>query len=152
VTLEVSSLPDGGIETIGFQEREKPRVLVVEDEPLISMLIEEMLTELGYDVIGPVATVSDALAAVEANHNIGCALLDFQLKGERTLGIADVLIDRRVPFAFASGFGPLEIENCRHRGAPSLPKPFTMNMLTTLLDQIVAQRTPDVAQANDLGS
>jgi DNA-binding NtrC family response regulator len=114
--------------------------------------MEEMLTELGYTVIGPAATVSDALAAVEANQDISGALLDFQLKGERTLAVADVLIDRRVPFAFVSGFGPFELENCRHRGAPSLPKPFTMKMLTTLLDQIVSQRTTGAAQDNDLGS
>jgi DNA-binding NtrC family response regulator len=116
------------------------------------MLMEEMLTELGYAVIGPVATVSDALAAVEANRDISGALLDFQLKGERTLAVADVLVDQQVPFAFVSGFGPFELENCRHRGAPSLPKPFTMQMLTELLDQIVSQRTTGVAQDNDLGS
>jgi CheY-like chemotaxis protein len=140
VTLELDWCPNAGNgETIGFKKTApgKPRVLVVEDEPLISMLIEEMLTELGYAVIGPAATVSDALAAVEANHNISCALLDFQLKGERTLAVADLLINRHIPFAFVTGFGLLAIENCRHGRAPSLPKPFTMKMLTTLLGQIV---------------
>ena len=155
MSREVSWRPGAEhLEAIGFQKvvGGNPRVLIVEDEDLISMLMEEMLTELGFDVIGPVATVSDALAAVEANRDISGALLDFQLKGERSLAIADVLVDRRVPFAFVSGFGPSEIDNCRHRGAPSLPKPFTMKMLTTLMSQVVPHRTANVAQADDLGS
>ena len=135
MTLELDWCPNAGNgETIGFKKTApgKPRVLVVEDEPLISMLIEEMLTELGYAVIGPAATVSDALAAVEANHNISCALLDFQLKGERTLAVADLLINRHIPFAFVTGnVEQLPTGQCGAVGV--VEKPFTEAQIAGLL-------------------
>ncbi len=64
---------------------------------LVSMLIEDMLEDLGYDVIGPAISVTEAMSAIEKAMEIHAGLLDLELKGERSLTIADALAERQVP-------------------------------------------------------
>jgi DNA-binding response OmpR family regulator len=81
-----------------------PRVLIVEDEPLIAMLVQEWLEELGCKVIGPAASVSGALELI-AGAELEGAVLDVSLGKEESFPIADELRKRRVPFVFATGYG-----------------------------------------------
>ena len=83
---------------------EAKRILVVEDEFLIALDISDALEQGGLVVIGPLASVRDALAALEREHVDG-ALLDANLGGEPVGPLADALFARRVPFAFVSGYG-----------------------------------------------
>ena len=80
------------------------RILVVEDEPLIRMLLEDMLGELGYTVAAEAAGIEEALEATK-NADFDLAILDADLKGQPALPVADVLVTRGTPFVFATGYG-----------------------------------------------
>jgi len=114
----------------------RQQFLVVEDEPLLSMLMEDMLLDLGYRVLGPVACVSEALILLEQAEDVGAALLDFSLRGEQSLEVADALLARGVPFAFISGHGPSVLDGCRHAGSPVLGKPFSVKQFEGLLREV----------------
>jgi CheY-like chemotaxis protein len=113
------------------------RVLVAEDEALVSMLIEDMLAEIGAVVVGPAATVEEALALASGDSVADVALLDVNLAGKPIFPVADVLRRRGVPFIFASGYGEAGIIQ-EHRGAPVLQKPFREADLTLALQKITA--------------
>ncbi len=101
-------------------------ILVVEDEPLIAMMIEDFLDILGKQMIGPVDCVADGLAAI-AQGGIDAAILDVNLRGgETSLAIADALVAAGIPFVFASG-GSGEGMADRFSDRPVLQKPFTMD-------------------------
>lgn len=101
------------------------RILVVEDEPLIAMMIEDFFDILGKQMIGPVDCVADGLAAI-AQGGIDAAILDVNLRGgETSLAIADALVAVGIPFVFASGGSGEGIAD-RFGGRPVLQKPFTM--------------------------
>jgi CheY-like chemotaxis protein len=85
------------------------RVMIVEDEALVAMLVTESLTTLGCSVVGPFSRCSDAIAAVEAN-GIDAAILDVNLDGEMVYPLADLLIERGVPFIFVTGYGAESID------------------------------------------
>ena len=91
------------------------RVLVAEDEALVSMLIEDMLTEMGAAVVGPAATLDEAMTLAKGD-GFDIALLDVNLAGKPIFPIADVLREKGVPFIFASGYGEAGIIEA-HRGA-----------------------------------
>jgi DNA-binding response OmpR family regulator len=102
------------------------RVLVVEDEPLASMLIEDELRNAGATVLGPALSVADALRLVEsaaANGGIGVAVLDINLGGRHVAPVAERLAALRVPFLFATGYGD-GCDTGGHGAAPTLHKPF----------------------------
>jgi CheY-like chemotaxis protein len=107
------------------------RVLVVEDESLVAMLVEDLLAELGCTVSGSPATVADALAAV-AGGGFDVALLDVNLAGERVDPVADALVACQVPFAFASGYGAAGVP-AAHADAPIIAKPFRLQDLAQAL-------------------
>ena len=111
------------------------RVLVVEDEPLLSMLLEESVTELGHELAGSAATVDQALEALEAQ-TIDFALLDFSL-GHKTnsLPVAERLRAAGIPFIFLSGHHSLEAEG-DIPPAPLLTKPFSLDQLDDAIRQL----------------
>ena len=80
------------------------RVLVVEDELLVALLVEDMLVQAGCIVIGPFARVRDALAAVKTEI-VDLALLDVNVAGEKVFSVAHALEERGVPFLFVTGYG-----------------------------------------------
>ncbi len=100
----------------------KVRVLVVEDEPLIAMLIETMLEDVGFEVVATASTLKAGLAAV-GETELDLAILDMMLGREPSFAIADMLNDRGVPFLFASGNGELELPEA-HAARHVLSKPF----------------------------
>ena len=99
------------------------RLLVVEDEALVAMLIEDILLDLDCVVIGPVGTVAQALALLH-HEEIDGALLDVNLGGgERSYPVADALAARNVPFVFVTGYGEAGVEG-RYAPVTVLQKPF----------------------------
>jgi CheY-like chemotaxis protein len=100
----------------------KRRVLVVEDEMLIGMLLEDMLTDLGHEVVAIVPRLKDAMAAVD-RETYDLAILDVHLHGESAFPVADVLIAKGIPFVFATGYGERGLPE-NYRGRPVLQKPF----------------------------
>lgn len=112
------------------------KVLVVEDEMLVSMLVEDMLADLGCLVVGPAAELDEAMSLVESA-DIDLALLDVNLGGKPIFPVADALKARGVPFAFASGYGEAGLSE-DHRGAAVLQKPFREADLARALRGLVA--------------
>jgi CheY-like chemotaxis protein len=89
---------------------------------LVSMLVEDMLTDLGCLVVGPAAEIEEAMALAQSAE-IDAALLDVNVGGKPIFPVADVLKARGIPFAFASGYGEAGLSE-EHRGAAVLQKPF----------------------------
>jgi CheY-like chemotaxis protein len=99
------------------------RLLVAEDEALVSILLEDMLSELGCSVVGAAANVSGALEILRGSATIDGAILDVNLGGQPIDPVADELAARNVPFLFVTGYGPAGVSD-RFAGAPVLQKPF----------------------------
>jgi two-component sensor histidine kinase/two-component SAPR family response regulator len=97
------------------------RVLLVEDEALIGMMMVDILSELGYGVIGPITNVSEA-SAMAGNGDFQYAVLDINLKGELVYPVADLLIAAGVPFVFVTGYSAERIDK-RYAAVPTLQKP-----------------------------
>lgn len=109
----------------------KRRILVVEDEMLIGMLLEDMLTDLGHEVAAVVPRLKDALVAVE-RETYDMAILDVHLHGESAFPVAEALIGKGVPFVFATGYGERGLPET-YRGRPVLQKPFAKDDLERVL-------------------
>jgi CheY-like chemotaxis protein len=107
------------------------RVLVVEDEMLIGMLLEDMLADLGHQVAAVVPRLKDALAAVD-RETYDLAILDVHLQGESAFPVAEALIAKGMPFVFATGYGERGLPET-YRGRPVLQKPFAKDDLERVL-------------------
>jgi CheY-like chemotaxis protein len=113
------------------------RVLVVEDEAMVAMLIEDALLELGCLVVGPVAGVAAALQLLETEP-VDAAVLDVNLGGEKVFPVADRLASGGVPFLFSTGYGAVGIQE-RHLHRPVLQKPYEPGTLGSALSVAVRQ-------------
>ncbi|SNS23434.1 Response regulator receiver domain-containing protein [Sphingomonas laterariae] len=113
------------------------RILVIEDEPLIAMVLEDYLDMLGHGVAGLAETVETALSFVAAG-DFDAAILDVHLRGgEASWPVADALVAAAKPFLVATG-GHVEPPPSRHASAPVLTKPYTMDGVRMGLDGITA--------------
>jgi CheY-like chemotaxis protein len=111
-------------------------VLVVEDELMIRMLLEDMLTDSGYEVVASAGRLAEAVhMAREAD--VDMAILDVNLDGQSTGPVADILEQRGVPFVFATGYAERGLPE-RHRDRPALQKPFQQDNL----DRVLARMSP----------
>ena len=113
------------------------RILVVEDELMIRMLLEDMLGELGYTVAAEAARIEEALDAAK-NADFDIAILDVNLNGQPISPVADALVARGMPFVFATGYGERGLTE-PYRDRPTLKKPFQMDGLKQML-QIALDR------------
>jgi CheY-like chemotaxis protein len=103
------------------------RILVVEDEAAISLLLEDMLLDFGCEVIGPAARLSAALEAV-TREQVDLAILDVNVAGEPIYPVAEALAQRSIPFVFSTGYGSAGIRDA-FRDRPVLQKPFAQHDL-----------------------
>ena len=110
------------------------RVLVVEDEALVAMLVEDALLDAGAEVVGPVATVADALELLKRQLP-EAAVLDLNLAGETSTPVADELAKRGVPFVVATGYGADGLPP-GHASVPVLAKPYDPSDLTAALARL----------------
>ncbi len=113
-----------------------PRVLVVEDEYLIRMLLEDMLDELGYGVLAAVGTISEA-SQIATSGEFNAAILDVNLDGQEIYPVADILAKRGLPFVFVTGYGERSLPE-PYRGRPTLQKPFQAEQLKRTLAEFTA--------------
>jgi CheY-like chemotaxis protein len=109
------------------------RVLVVEDEVLIAMYLEDILLELGCEVIGPASTVSEALD-LAARSKLDAATLDVNLGKETVYPVAEALEQARIPFVFVTGYGAAGLSETYAR-YPAIKKPVDMGSFG---DQLLA--------------
>lgn len=116
----------------GLQGR---RIMVVEDEALVAMLVEDALLDAGAVVLGPSATVAEALALLERSDAPDAAVLDLNLAGETSTPVADALVARGVPFVVATGYGASGLPS-GYEHVPVLAKPYDPDELTSSLARI----------------
>ena len=113
-----------------------PRVLVVEDEYLIRMLLEDMLADLGYAIAEAVGSIAEA-SRIAASGAFEVAILDVNVDGEEVYPVADILAQRGLPFVFVTGYGE-GILPPKYRSRPTLQKPFPAEQLRSTLAQLLA--------------
>jgi DNA-binding response OmpR family regulator len=116
-----------------------PRILVVDDEPLISMLMEDWLNELGCEVVGPAGSVAQGLDLAESAELDG-AILDVNLAGQNSFLLANALRLKGVPFAFATGDSAIDSES-GFRDPILLSKPFDFEGVKTVLGKLLTPTT-----------
>jgi DNA-binding response OmpR family regulator len=115
-----------------------PRVLVAEDEYLLAVMLEDDLRANGFVVVGPFTRLEEANAAASAEE-FDIALLDVNMNGKMAYSIADVLIERGIPFIFLSGYGRAMLpEHLRH--SRCFPKPYEPSVLIEEVKRLVAER------------
>jgi PAS domain S-box-containing protein len=120
---------------VGLKQARKLRVLLVEDEALVAMMIQESLTEFGFHVIGPVCTVTEA-EAVAKDSQPDAAVLDINLSDGLVYSIAEILAARGVPFVFVTGYDAESVDS-RFKEIPVLQKPIEREMLRKIFVQRV---------------
>lgn len=111
----------------GGQDLHGLRVMIVEDDYLMASAEESWLLELGCEVVGPLPTVSDALALLASDLPDG-AVLDIELCGDKVYPVARLLAQHNIPFLFVSGCDPDRIDE-NFRSVPRLMKPFSESQL-----------------------
>jgi len=115
------------------------RVLIVEDDAIIGMMMREILSDHGLFVVGPCCSVAEALAA--ASGEFDCAILDLNLGGESVYPVAAQLVGRSIPFAFVTGYGRESIDT-KFAHVPVLQKPITREGLETYLRTTLGAQPP----------
>jgi CheY-like chemotaxis protein len=112
-------------------QKPRCRVLVVEDEPMIAMLVEDMILDFGSEVVGPASRMEEALKfALTAQ--LDAAVLDINVGGAVVFPVADVLGERGVPIIFATGYGSKGLPEYL-QDSITLPKPFSYETLAQAL-------------------
>jgi DNA-binding response OmpR family regulator len=108
------------------------RILLVEDEPLVAMMITDMAEDAGHKVVATAARLAEALP-VASEGEIDVAILDVNLNGERTFPVAEALRARGVPVIFSTGYGA-ESLGLDWAHSLVLAKPFQPHDLERVLD------------------
>src|SRR5574339_52191 len=103
------------------------RVLIVEDEAVISMMIEDMVLDYGTQIVGPAASVEQAMSVVRSEH-IDAAILDVNVRGTMVFDLTDAIRSAGIPVVFTTGYGS-HVSPDRFKDAPVLEKPFTFDAL-----------------------
>lgn len=117
--------------------RSERRILVVEDEFLIRMLLEDMLDELGYGVAGVASRVDEA-SKIAQSGDYDLAILDVNLDGEDVYPVAEILAGRGVPFVFVTGYGGRGLPE-PYCNRPTLQKPFQIEDLGRTIGSFFAE-------------
>lgn len=116
------------------------RVLVVEDEALVAMMVEAMVEELGGIVAGSVGHREAALAFLDSGEPFDAAVLDVNLGGDRSFDVARQLVERGIPAVFSTGYDDGSIPP-EWRTLPRLRKPFQLAELAEALTLVLDGRT-----------
>jgi PAS domain S-box-containing protein len=106
------------------------RLLLVEDEILVAMMMRDILTDLGFTVVGPFSRLSEAMVAA-VHENIDAGIIDINLGGEFVYPVADVLAARKLPFVFVTGYGVESIDG-RFAHVPIVKKPVQRQALQSI--------------------
>lgn len=112
------------------------RVLVIEDESLVAMLLETILDDMGCSVVGPVSNIDDGLRSAMGEASLDAALLDVNVAGREVFPVADALKARGVPFVFSTGYGEAGLPE-HWRGHPTIQKPFTEGAIRDALMRVM---------------
>lgn len=112
-------------------EKTARRVLIIEDEGMVAMLLEDMLSDLGHEVVATVGRM-DRAAQLVSETSADVVILDVNLNGEQTYPLASILASRGIPFIFATGYGAAGLKE-EWRSTPALQKPFQARELERVI-------------------
>jgi CheY-like chemotaxis protein len=115
------------------------RVIVVEDDSLICLLLEDMLSDLGCKVVGAAGDFKKAIELAQREEDIDVAILDVNLGGQLVFPVADILSKRGIPFLFATGMGADGLPP-HWQGHCTVQKPMTVASLATALGRAVREQ------------
>lgn len=114
---------------------QRKRVLLVEDEAMIAFAVEDILLDLGCEVVGPAFRLEDAVELASAEM-IDAAILDVNLNDQRSYAVADELKRRGIPFLFATGYGEDGVD--WNGATPAiLPKPYRKDQIAAALGRLL---------------
>lgn len=113
------------------------RILIVEDDMLVFMLLEELLLDLGCTFLGPATHLAKA-AELAGSETMDGAILDLNVGGREVYPVADKLAERRIPFAFVTGYSAGHVSE-RYRDRPVLRKPFKLDDLARTIESLVGE-------------
>jgi DNA-binding response OmpR family regulator len=111
------------------------RILVVEDEVLIGMMLQDMLSDFGCEVVGPIIRLAPALEVAQ-REQVDLAILDVNLAGEAVFPVADALQSRKVPIIFSTGYGTSDLVE-QYKAFPTLAKPYDVDELRRVLNSVM---------------
>ncbi len=114
------------------------RVLVVEDELLIALMVKDMLADLGCACVGPIVTLEEGIAAAASVH-CDAAIINLVLQGRMTYAVVEELAARNIPFCFASGVPQRGIHD-KWRERPFLRKPYVLEEVQEFLTKVLVPR------------
>jgi two-component sensor histidine kinase len=126
------------------------RVMVVEDEALVALVLSDQLTDIGLSVAGPYSSVAEAKAAVVAQE-FDAAILDINLRGELVYPVAELLSSRGIPFVFVTGYGRDSIDR-QFAHVPVFEKPIERELLEEMFDRDQAFERGDDSRFTREGS
>lgn len=115
------------------------RILIVEDEFLVAMLVEEMLQDLRCEIVGPISTLEEAIVTVRQNYLDG-ALLDANLNGKNASPVADELLGHEVPFILVTGYGGHKADPPVLARAPRVRKPINFDELADRMTELFVRK------------
>jgi DNA-binding response OmpR family regulator len=107
------------------------RILLVEDEGLVGMMMRDMLADLGYAVVGPYCSIAEANGALDTER-YDCAVLDLNLRGDMVYPVVDLLAKRGTPIVFVTGYGPESMDG-RYAHIPIMQKPIARETLDSII-------------------
>ncbi|MFG0328966.1 MAG: hypothetical protein ACF8PN_03615 [Phycisphaerales bacterium] len=119
------------------------RILLLEDNFLVGLSLRRQLEELKCEVIGPMSTADEAVAAIAATA-IDCGVLDINIRGGTSESVARALRSRSVPFLFISGYQSPALHDDWLRQAPRLIKPVENRVLERAIGSLIARETGEV--------
>jgi CheY-like chemotaxis protein len=114
------------------------RILVVEDEYLIAMSLQDALETAGSIVVGPAPSVDKALQTIDSEPHIDAAVLDVNLGGALAYPVADMLVARKIPFVFTSGYEDATLRS-RYSGVKNCPKPYLFQAIEEALVEAMSR-------------
>lgn len=117
-----------------------PRILVLDDEPLISLMLQDWLTELACETVGPAYTAQGALRLIESAPP-NAAILDLSLGDHKSYEVASALRCRKIPFAFATGFGEKGVDAPFEHELVA-PKPFDFETIKQIVERLLSVTKP----------
>ncbi len=118
-----------------------PRVLIVEDDFMISFEMQAILSDAGYEVVGPAATVAKALDLIEGNQ-LDAAFVDCNLNGELATAVALILAGKGIPFAVVTGYERERLPAVFSNGVFA-SKPFDPRRLLELTQTLLSESAPE---------
>lgn len=122
------------------------RILIVEDEFLIAIHVADIMADLGFEVVGPVGDIDQALAVINESQVDG-AILDVNLSGQLVFPVATALAARKIPFILASGYDPSGLP-AEWRDRPVMRKPVAERELAVMAQTLFGNAAAQVPGAS----